>query len=96
MESVYKQGRCAMSGSSHRPPCDAELQKGLTEEALIDVKNTECVSHYGPIRRQKRFLRESKNASRMKKNPSDGLHALTGACTSTTDPGVNIPMLTLV
>lgn len=96
MESIYKHGRCAMSGSSHRPGCEAEFQKSLTEEALIDVKNTECGSHYGPKRRPKRFPRESRNASRMKKNPSDGLHALTGACTSTTKPAMNTPMLILL
>ena len=51
-----------MSGSSQKPCCDAELQKGLKEEAQLDVKNTDSMSHSELSPMPKCFHRESRNA----------------------------------
>lgn len=52
-----------MSGLSQKPGCDAEFQKGLTEEALLDVKKHRFSESPRSVTKGKKFHRESRNAT---------------------------------
>ena len=84
-----------MSGSSQKPGCDAEFQKGLTEEALSDVKKHRFSESLRSVPKAKKFPQGVQKRDDDTQNYGDGAQAMTGACASTTNPAVSTPMLPL-
>ena len=84
-----------MSGLSQKPGCDTEFQKGLTEEAMSDVKNHKFSESPMSVTKVKKYPQGVQKRDDDTQNYGDRAQEMTGAYASTTNPAVNTPMLPL-